>query len=215
MLGSERAVADRGAPPSPPRPGARRPRYGVHARPEPGIADLRHAHPLQRGRLDRVPARSHPGHPREGGDQARARLEHARRRHAHAPREGSQAHRAHPAAVPHPRRHGPLVAGPRGARLRAGAFAEEPRRAQGHRRVPPLRRADRHLRGQAHHRAGGAGEHLSPRPLGRARDHRAVHDRAAPPGHLGARGHVLGPAGGGRPARPLPEPLGGPGDPQQ
>ena len=112
-------------------------------------------------------------------------------------------------------RHGPLVAGRRGARLRAGAPAEEPRRAQGHRRVPPLRRADRHLRGQAHHRDRGAGEHLSPRPLGRARDHRAVHDRAAPPGDLGPRGHVLGSAGGGRPARPLPEPVGGPGHPQQ
>ena len=220
MLGSERAVADRGAPlsslawrwspwrSSSSGPGPRAPRARTCRSSTPTSTTAR------RDWIEYPPDRI-LGILAEGGDQARARLEHARRRHPHPLRAGSQAHRADPAAVSHARRHRPLVAGPVGARLRAGAPAEEPRRAQGHRRVPPLRRADRHLRGQAHHRAGGAGEHLPPRALGRARDRRAVHDRAAPPGHLGARGHVRGPAGGRRAARPLPESLGGPGHPQR
>ena len=206
------ATPDPPALPAGPRGGADRARRRT-PRADPRPSHLRHPYPLQRARLDGISRGAHPRHPPAGRREARAGVEHAGRRDHQALPAGSQAHRAHPAPLSHARGHRPLVAGP--VRDPLPRVAPGAQGAQGHRRVPPLRRPDRHAGDQAADRDRAPREHLPPRPLRRGGHRGALHHRAAAQGDLGPRGDVVGPAGGGRAPRPLPEPLGGPRHPQR
>src|SRR5438093_1299925 len=102
------------------------------------VSDLRRAHPLQPSGLGRLLARARALDPRRGGRAAGDRVEHARRRHAEALREGSEDRRAVPPAVPDARRHGKMAQRSGGAGRRRGPAeaGDLPR----YRRVPPERR---------------------------------------------------------------------------